>query len=172
MDYTKKRFKYLEERVRARNRANQKANEIYDLLCPIFKPLAGQKILKKEGGLLASVARLIPDECFYRSRELSVARFGIQRGICGYTLAWCAKAYEQVTDECFCVYEESVARIADIKGQLCGDLVLPPNFRTDYTVDEIMRLRADFEEKKRAFEDARDALYPFAKLKLGSISDE
>lgn len=51
----------LTVRVNITNRVNAYAEELYDKLVPIFKPLVGSKVVKSTGELVAKIARQMPE---------------------------------------------------------------------------------------------------------------
>jgi hypothetical protein len=141
-------------RVKARNNANAEANRLYEVLAAIFAPLVGQKILKVDGQLLAKYAGLLPE--FPSTNTLHVYRHSSD-----YSLAWCAKTCEFIPPH-GCCYEEAMVYVADLSGTslaetLCGN----PEYRTDYTVEELVELRRIFKEKEKEFQTARSNLHPF-----------
>jgi len=148
-------LKVLEARVRAKNRCNLAANETFRILTDIFRPLVGCKVLKQSGEFLATVEKLLPD--FPYSNDLHVYRYCIK-----YSLVWVAKSCEQVVNGSSCLYEESSTYVANLDGQVCGSLVdNHEDYRTDYSVDEIQELRLVCKAKKKEYDAAEEAVYPF-----------
>ena len=144
----------LKARVKARNAAHQYGNKIYAELVEIFCPLLGQKILKADGQLLAKIDKLLPD--FPGEPAIHVYRHSSD-----YTLTWCVKVCEMIEGEDSCVYEEATVYVGDLGGDTLKGIFDPPDFRDDYTVEEIQEKRRIFEAKRKAFENARSDLYPF-----------
>lgn len=141
-------------KVAAINRANAYGKEIYKTLTAIFEPLVGEKILKADGSLLAKYAALVPK--FEYSHALHVYRHTSD-----YSLAWVVKTCEPLPPHS-CMYHESVVYIGDLRGHTLEKLCIHPfDSRSDYTVEEITQKRVDFENAKKALDNARSALYPF-----------
>lgn len=158
------RMNRLKARVVAMNRCHKAMNELYPLLAVIFAPLVGQKILKADGSLLAKYAAHVKPimDKFNTGNELSVWHASDNR----YSLLWNVKVCENMPDDGTCVYEESSLYVGSTNNGMCDSQSLkelhPADVhRTDYTVKEILELRADYETKKEATEDARSALHPF-----------
>ena len=90
----------LAARVKAVNAANRMAGEVYDKLAAIFAPYVGCKIEKADGGLLAKVAKALPE--FPYSNGLHVYKYASN-----YSLVWMVKACE-VCDGIACYHEAGV----------------------------------------------------------------
>ena len=148
------RLEKLTCKVGAINRANAYGKELYALLTPIFAPLVGKQILKVDGSLLAKYAALVPK--FDYSHALHVYRHTSD-----YSLAWTVKTCEPLPPTS-CMYHEAVVYIGDLSGQTLEKLSIHPfDLRSDYTVEEILLKRLDFEKAKKVLDEARSALYPF-----------
>jgi hypothetical protein len=148
------RLEKLTCKVAAINRANAYGKEIYQTLTKIFEPLVGEKILKVDGSLLAKYAALVPK--FEYSHALHVYRHSSD-----YSLAWTVKTCEPLPPGS-CMYHESTVYIGDLRGGMLDKLAIYPfDSRSDFTVEEITQKRVDFENAKKALDEARSALYPF-----------
>ena len=136
----------LVDKVRAVNKAHACGMEIYAQLTEALRPLMGEKIVTAQNTLLKKVEKLIP-ELPYR-QDLRV----VLDSIClPYSLAWRVSAYEDAHYSCL-VY---VGILDD--GKLIN---FNPPFkgRTDYTEQEVRRLRMEVEEAKRKVQAAQDAV--------------
>ena len=151
----------LQAKIVARNRAGEVANELYPKFLAIFKPLAGQKVCKVDGTFTKKVDEQLPPSnypdkwpkptvMYYRSRS-------------DYTVSFTVKTCAD-DGQGSCAYEEVTVYVCDLENGVVkadGRWYDPPNCRTDYNADEVKRLRADYEAKKKVADDARSALYPF-----------
>lgn len=149
----------LQAKIVARNRAGEVANELYPQFLAIFKPLAGQKVCKVNGEFIKNVAKQLPPSRYY-NQEPSVMYY---RNRSDYTVSFTVRTCAS-DGQGSCAYEEITVYICDLDNGVIrpdGRWYDPPNCRTDYTADEVKRLRADYEEKKRIADEAHSALYPF-----------
>lgn len=155
----------LAAKVAAVNRAHQMARELYPALVNAFKPFHGQKVIKVNGDLLASVEKTLPKlpgwgdtdnrACVFRSRSSS------------YSIVYTVKASENYTAShgCSSAYHEVSLYVCDLDGQTAkpvsggGDWVLTA--RTDYTEAEVAQLRKTAEEARKAAQDAESACHFF-----------
>lgn len=141
-------------KVKAVNKAHGYANKLCADLQATFAPLVGQKIEKADGGLLAKVAKLLPE--FPHSPSLHVYRY-----ISNYSLAWSVKTCEHIADTCGCLYYDVTVYVGDMRDGVLVKLSDPCVFRTDYTVAEVDAKREAYRAAKSAAGAAQSALYPF-----------
>lgn len=149
--------KVLEARVRGVNAAHAYASTLTPLLRERFTPLVGQKVVKNDGTLLAKFAGLLPE--FPNGVKLHVYKH-----VSAYSLAWTVKTCEvDVVDGTgHAYYYETVVYVGDLaNGVLTSIERHPCTLRTDYTVEDVVKVRKEFEVARKVFEDARSALYPF-----------
>ncbi len=147
----------LEARVTAKNRANSLAAQYSLALTASLTPLVGQKIVKKDKSLTKKVQTLIPTF----PTEPGVTCYLYRES--PYNVTYVIKVCEQVENSYGCVYEEAWTTVAQLNPQT-GELVKveePETFRSDYSVTEILKLREDYEQKKKAMEEAKSRLNPF-----------
>jgi hypothetical protein len=143
----------LAAKVKAQNRANQFANELYPKLVKVFEPFIGQKVLKADGTVLAKIQSQFP--------ELpSTPGLHVYPGHSNYSLRWIVRTSEQESDYT-CLYAESTLYVGDMKNAILASLYPPVHYRTDYTVEEIESLREAYVLAKRAADNAFSALHPF-----------
>lgn len=148
----------LRARVEARNLAGAEVNRIRPLLREFFAAYVGKKVLKADGSLLKSIEDALKSSGIFREtdRRLQVYRSTSNN----YSLSWVSRACVNIDGEV--AYEESWVYIADLDGTeircLSND---HGDERTDFTVEEVKRLRADYEAKKKIADDAKSALHPF-----------
>jgi len=161
MHSTNYRSNRLKARVVAMNRCNEAVNELYLLLAAIFTPLAGQKVVKADGSLLAKYAaqvKPIMDKFNTTGPQLSVWHAAASSR---YSLVWTVKVCESMPEDGTCVYEDASVYVGNMEGQIFKDIIPADVHRTDYAYDEIVQLRAEYEEKKKTADAARSALFPF-----------
>lgn len=144
----------LAARVKALNKANEIANEIFPKLQSIFKPYIGQKIIKGDGTLLAKIVEkvvILPNTGTLR----------ITRPRNDYTLRWAVSVCEHFC-ETTVVYEEAQVYVGDVSGGILERLAVDSlNLRTDYTVEEVEQKRETYREAKKVADTAFSALCPF-----------
>lgn len=139
-------------KVAAVNKANAYALELYKKLVPIFEPLVGSMIEKKDGSLLAKVEKLLPE--FKFTPQLHVYKHRSD-----YSLAWCVKTCEVVAG--CATYHEVTVYIGDMSNGVLTKITPPAERRTDYTVEEIVKKREAYEKAKKIADDAKGELFPF-----------
>jgi hypothetical protein len=142
----------LEARVRAVNRANAYAAELYPALRKVFEGLVGKQVVKKEGGLLARVKAMLPElPC--------TPGLHVYRSVSVYSIAFVVKTCE--SGEGYCFYHETAVQVGALKGGVLVELSEPFAARADYTADEVLRKREAFEAAERAYREARSELHLF-----------
>lgn len=147
----------LDCRVRGVNAANKYAHELFTLLVPIFTPFVGQKIEKADGGLLAKIAKLLPE--FPCGVKLHVYKYQSN-----YSLVWVVK-----TCECHdagngvghAYYHETSVYIANVRNGVLESMYPKFEARTDYTVAEVIKNREAYKAAKQLADNAQSALHPF-----------
>ena len=146
----------LEARVASVDRANQYANQVYDILTKIFAPFVGQKIRKKDGTLLEKVKDAFGDFEFVTGNYLS-ARMLDNKHSLGYLIQAGTMA-----DDGKMYWHECPVYIGHTNEAILTDI--DPTFvkyKTDYNYRNIQKLRETFWEKEKEYLKARENLYPF-----------
>jgi hypothetical protein len=146
--------KTLEAKVKAVNRANEYAAQLYPTLANFFWPYTGVPITKDDGSLLKKVAKFLPP--FRHDSGLMVYRL-----TSGYHLAWVVKTNEQIEGAQCCVYHETTIYVGKVEGNVLTEIMPWPNQKLTYTVDEVIEARRQYEAAKKAADEARNALWPF-----------
>jgi len=152
----------LKAKVTAVNRVNEYAVRLFDQMRAIWLPHVGQKILKVDGGLLEKYNKLLP--VLPRDNHRGIF---VYRHTSDYSLAWTVKTNEPDSGDPSgshtVLYHEATVYVGDLRGLTLEKVydTFRGDARTDYTEAGVLALRADFEAKKKLFEDARSALYPF-----------
>lgn len=152
----------LEAKVAAVNAANKAANELYDSLVEVFRPLVGQKILKADGSLMAKVQKLMPSLPDTRSGSSILYAY---RHASAYSLAWTVKACESSEgkyEDCqYANYHETTVYVGKITGDVLTDIEPPPNFPTQYDARTVTLARENYHKAKAAADAAYSKLHPF-----------
>jgi hypothetical protein len=143
----------LAAKVKATNKANAYAMEIYDKLAAVFAPLVGQKIEKADGSLLAKVQKLLPE--FISGVPMHVYRYNSN-----YSLMYVVKTCESIPPHT-CTYYEASCYVGEMRDGVLTKLCNRPQLRTDYTVDEIKAARKAYAEAQKLADDAKGKLHPF-----------
>lgn len=148
----------LDAKVAAVNLANKTANETYPILRDIFEPLVGTTINKKDGTLLAKIAKLLPE--FPCTPRLHIYKYSSD-----YSLVWVAKtcctAPGMHADCQHAHYHEANIYVGHVRNGILESLHDAPNLRTDYAVDEILAARERYKIAEQAASEAKSALFPF-----------
>ena len=144
----------LTAKVIAVNKANAKANDLYDTLTNIFSPLVGKRVVKFDGTLIRSVEKLIP-------KPLDGDGIYVSNNSGGVRLEWRVQASEQIEGKGYAVYHRAKVLVGWLRHDTLDSISLPNKLRTDYTVEEVQdKLKAYLADKIIA--DTRlEALKPF-----------
>ena len=118
----------LELNVIAVNLVNKNANEWYEKLVPIFTPLVGKKVVKKDGSLIESVKKLLPT-------LPNTPGISVYHSPSKYSLIFTVKVC--VAKDNSCTYKKTTVYIGDITGDTLTQILKKYNHRSDYTVKEI-----------------------------------
>jgi hypothetical protein len=145
----------LPAKVEAVNVANKAANELYDRLAPIFRPLIGQQMFKSGGYLLARIEKLLPP---MPGNVRVVWSSGVNR------IAWEVTAHANygpgggtssyhsvIVYVAWTKHDGTLERIADREDR-----------KTNWTLDGIRNQREYVETLKKQYEAAKAELGPFA----------
>jgi hypothetical protein len=156
--------KALEAKVRAVNKANAYAQDLWPKLRDYFAPYVGQKILKANGDLLAKVVAGMPD--FPKADNVQLVYKMSSR----YSLGWVVKVCEsspslhpaaRPTDS-IAHYWESSIYVGDIEGDRLVKLYgHPPYGRTDWTADEVAKAREEYKLAEALAREAKDKFHIF-----------
>lgn len=148
----------LEAKVKATNGANKYAAEFYDKLARHFSHYVGQTVLKADGKtLMKRVADSLPE--LPNTRDLMVTA-----DLNESALSFKVRVRIQ-TDDWHSEYSEQSIYVGAIRdGALVN--IAPPRAqngwnRTDWTVEEIERLRRERTEARQKVQDINDKLGPF-----------
>lgn len=148
------RLARLTARVKAANQAHAYAATLYANLFPIFSKFVGQKIVTAlTGDLLAKIKKLMPE--LENDRNLRVWRVSGD-----YSLAYGISVNEMVDDRS-CIYFETTVYFGSMQYGVLTKMTEFSPLRYDYTVEEILQKRAEYEKAKKLADDAKSALYPF-----------
>lgn len=153
----------LEIRVRGENTASRIANEIFPVLAEFFSEYVGESIRKQSGGLFKKIEDKLKEiESQFPSDPIlqMIVRNGLEYSV-SY-LVKCCETYTEEGRECGeAIYSEKVVYVADLQGGVVSRIYDPPEFRTNHSVDTVIKARKKFKEAEKAFNEARSALFPF-----------
>ena len=147
----------INAKVQAVNLANKTANQLHATLVQILTPFIGQQIIKADGKLRANITKLLPK--FPNDTKILV-----YQGNSEYNLYWIAKACQGIGDTSgnhTCLYHETSVYVANITTGVLVSLHDAPNFREDYTVDEVIAAKLNVDEAQRSLDKAKAVLNQF-----------
>jgi len=159
----------LEAKVAAVNRVNSHALACYSRVAEVLQNYIGKKVLLASGQLASNLKKdldaLQLSEGFPESGGWPSGAVSVVVGSShGYTLKLDLKTCYEV-DGRGCVYADAVVYVGDIEHHQILKAIMPPPeakyFRTDYTADEVVRLRKAYQDAKDAEARARSAVEPF-----------
>lgn len=142
--------KELAARVKAVNRANAKAIQLYKQLAEFFAEYVGQKVVKADGDLLAKIK--LPK--FENGNGLMIYRYPSH-----WCLKWVVKTCEIVDGIAY--FHETAVAVGILDGNILAKLCDPIEARTDYTVEEVQAIRRDFQSAEERLRELQSRLYPF-----------
>jgi hypothetical protein len=158
----------LNAKVRAFNKVNARANELHGELVAMFRPFVGKKILTQSG----FIAKLKPQIDALRERESHPGRgrFQLYTGSSHYTLSFVLKAWESYQgEEHGGSYAEAYLHLGELgknsnglpEDHLASLTSEPLALRSDYSADEVRRLREEAKQAEERAREAQSALHPF-----------
>lgn len=149
----------LHARVTAANRVFKRANELHAVLTEIFRPYVGKQVLKADGSLLAKIREQIPN--------LDSDKVSVVRDSNSYSLRWECKSSENVACETYCRYFRASFTVGHFGSRHDGtahtltELVGPPQYREDWTAEEIVAAREEAKRLQRLADDAKSKYHLF-----------
>jgi len=145
----------LEAKVEAVNKANEYAAKLHTQLTGVFNDLVGKKVLKADGIVLEKYKKVMPE--LPNTPGLRVyARPDKAR----YSLAWNVNVY--VFHDRGSSYHETTVYVGSLKDGVLTELTpFGEGYRTDYTAEEVRKLRETYKEAKKASDEAYSKLYYF-----------
>jgi hypothetical protein len=141
----------LTAKVKATNAANKNAMALYAAFTPIAQAFIGQKIFKANGELTAKFKAALPSSLF---------SFHFYRMQSDYSLVYIAKESAQV-DSSSCLYAEAACYVGSVTTGTLIQLHDAPNLRTDWSVEEVAKLREECEAAKELARKKESALSTF-----------
>jgi hypothetical protein len=165
-----KPYHTLEARIKARNRVNKRANELQPELVEIFRPYVGKKVTTQHG--LVHKLKPVIDKLRDRERggEFSNGKgFDLWRRYGGsYAIDYEIKCSEPIRGSeregggCTVTYAEATVRVGLLEGDTLKSLSEePPNYKSDYTEEEIREKRALADKLREEARRAETDLCPF-----------
>ena len=143
----------LEAKVAAVNRANAAANELYPQMVAIFSPLVGRRLDKASGGFYDKIKKLLP--VLPNTQQLQIFRSSSNYAL-GFTVKTC-----ELNPPHGCFYHEVGVNIGSMTHGVLTDMQTYSPRRSDYTVEEVLDLRAQYIVKKNAAQQAYSAINEF-----------
>lgn len=151
----------LEIKVAAVNLAHKTANEIYQPLVDYFRQFVGQKVVKDDGSLTKKVASGLPElpkgdgiHLIYKDSSSYSIRFSVRT---------CKSGYPDHTGySTCCSCHEAGVTIGNLAGTILKDInETSPQYKCDYTVEDIQAKRERYKELAEQANQAKYALSPF-----------
>jgi hypothetical protein len=148
----------LAARIQAVNAANDYANNLFEPLSAIFKPLIGQKIFKVDGEWMEKFKSKLP----IFAKAWNGVETHVYRASSRYSLGWTVKSCVSIQGGCGCVYHETSVYVAHVDGQTLSSMYDKQEpHKTDYTAEDIKAKREKYKQLKKLADDAQSALHPF-----------
>ncbi len=153
-----KHASHLAARVAAVNRANAEANRLFPILAAAIAPFLGKKVVTAQGDRTQAFRKALDPLC-----ELSGAQFpqAFVSVLGGYTVTLEVRTRESYGDHS-CTYHDTAIYLGALRD---GVLIERQNsfepLRTDYSADEVARLRIAAEQARDTAREAESACNPF-----------
>lgn len=148
----------LATKIKARNLAGEIANKLHPQFLAVFQQFAGKKVCKADGTLTKKVSDMLPplegltqESVHYWCNN---SRYSVS-----FTIKTC-----QLDGQGHCEYESVSVYVCDLEDGYVkaeGRWYEAANFRTDYTLAEVLKLREDYKTKQKIADEAKSKLYPF-----------
>lgn len=144
--------------IKANNKANKIAGEVYEVLAAFFTPLVGKKIIKVDGSLMGKIKAELPALDF--GAGVTVVRDSRN----GSNLVWTVQVCEKVQTpagwrDAGSVYGSATVYVGSMPADVLTEMAKPVTRRTDLAIEEVNTLLADYEAKKKIADQAESALY-------------
>lgn len=143
-------MRHLPTMVNAVNQAHKYANELHKTLTDIFKNFVGQKVITKEGKLVAKInlPSLPCTPSLHVFKESS-----------NYSLVYKVRTF--VCDTNGSSTYETAVYIGRISDGFLTELCDYEECKDNYTLEQVKALIESYQEKQKAAEQAKSLLYPF-----------
>lgn len=155
--------RHLEAQVEAVNKANAEANRLQRLFIEAFRPFVGKKILTHGG--LAQQPKQVVDSLLPPWKADGYTTPTTYRNSSTYTLSFTVKIWIAKGDTGS--YHEATFYVGDLDGYNLKNVFEETKdriaLRTDYTVEEVRRLRRELDDAEKAFRAAQSKLSPFGR---------
>lgn len=141
-------------KLEAVNSGHAYANELYHKIRKVFEPFVGQQIDKAAGGLMAKVQKHFDALDLPCTPSISVHRYGSE-----YSLVYIVKTCKDFEGHAF--YHETSVYVGHTRHGVLTSFYDPPNFKTDYKVEDVIAAREKYKLAKKASDEAFSNLHPF-----------
>lgn len=145
----------LEAKVSAVNKSRALGNKLFPILSAMFSPFVGQKVFKADGTLLKKHQDAVESLNLPYDSEINVYRHASD-----YNLAWTIQARVQ-DDKGSSRYDSITVYIGGISNGVLKEMCTEPNYKTNYTAEEVLEARENLKKAKAAVSQAEGKLYPF-----------
>lgn len=155
----------LAARVKAKNRANEIANRLEIEFKEIFRPFVGKKILLQTGGFIKSINETLKKYNFPENKV-----FRIWKTDTTYSLNFRISAAEVENYNCSSCSAESRISIGKLDGNILTAIEETNHpQKTDFSAEEIQRLRDLVRQKESEVNQIRNQYYGFGENDQGGV---
>lgn len=148
--------------IQSHNRVNQLIKDYAPAIIANAKALEGRPVFKTDGSLRKDAQAVLDiPQLPGRSDMIYLNRSTYSLGFTFKTCCTAKNSQPHMSDHCS--YSESTVYIGDVEGGVLGKVNegLINEHRSDYTLEEVLALRAKCAEARKAYEEARSACNPF-----------
>lgn len=158
----------LSAKVAAINRANAEVKRLFPILNAAFAPFIGQKVVSKSGDVLKTVSKAMPALPNMPGLQvwLKTGNTGVYVNVKTWESSPCVSVMGNPMAGEVASYHETGFYLCGIDVQdwqtaraISQDWV--KELRTDWSAEEVTKLRSDYERAERAASEAKSALHHF-----------
>lgn len=148
--------------IEAENKVNALIKDYAPAMFANAKALEGRPVFKADGSLRKDAQAVLdiptPPE---RHDMIFLSRGGYSLAFTFKTSAWAKNEREHMSDHC--AYAQTTVYIGDMENGVLGPVkeFQEEAYKSDYTLEEVLALRAICETARRVYEEARSACNPF-----------
>jgi hypothetical protein len=154
-------------KVEAVNACHAESNRLFPILIAAFAPFVGEKIMLAAGGFTKKFKESWPELPNTPKLSVYISNSGGYNVIANIKTCYTApNENPRYSDHCY-YHPHSLYLAETTNGVLTKLYEKQDGLRTDYTADEVCRLRKDWEEKKRLADAAHSRLLHFGEYDRG-----
>ena len=152
----------LEVEIEAENRVNALIKDYAPGILANAQALVGKPVFKADGSLRKDAQAILDIPSLpERHDTIFLSRSSYSLAFTFKTSAWAKNEREHMSDHCS--YAETTVYIGHIEDGVLGPVMGfdPDDYKSDYTLEDVLAKQVACAEAKKAYEEARSACNPF-----------